>query len=310
MRRPKSRFGFTLIELLVTIAVISVLIALLLPAVQKAREQPRMTTCRNNLKQLGIALANYHSGHNVLPPSSTSDVERGVWRPMPDQYHLHSWASMLLPEIEQGLIQDEIDYDLSSLRQDNRDIASTIIPVFFCPSFSGSRYSTDSLYTQCSTRYALRNYVAMGASDIGKLWREPDGVFYPRSSTRIEDVDDGLSNTIFLAKCIEQGAAVWIDGGAAAVAARRFDPANPPSYAGPEISLNYTPCYLTERDSAGNKLYDSIDCIKGPSSEHAGGVLHLFGDGRVTFLGDQMDVGIYEALVTAAGSEAIDGSEY
>src|SRR4051812_42467158 len=92
----RRRFGFTLIELLVVIAIIAVLIALLLPAVQQAREAARRTTCRNNLKQIGLGMHNYHSSFEVFPPGSTSLIDNGVWSSNPGQFHLHSWSSLIL----------------------------------------------------------------------------------------------------------------------------------------------------------------------------------------------------------------------
>jgi prepilin-type N-terminal cleavage/methylation domain-containing protein len=303
---PQRKPGFTLIELLVTIAIIGILIALLLPAVQQAREAARRTQCRNNLKQIGIALHNYHDQFGRFPPSSTSHVEQGVWRHQPWQFHLHSWASLLLPGLDQANVQHRVNYDVSALDPRNGPAAATRLAVYLCPSYSGALTSVDPLYTDLSPDYALRNYVAMGATDIGRLWQNPDGALYHRSNTRVADLLDGSSQTILIAETREAGAAVWIDGGAAAVAARRFDASNPPSYAGPEISLNYTPYYWSERAPDGTKLYESIDCVFGPSSLHEGGVFHLFGDGHVQFLSENLSDGVYEALASRAGGEVID----
>ncbi len=270
--RGDSR-GFTLIELLVVIAIIAILVALLLPAVQQARGSAQRVQCRNNLKQIGLALHNYAEQHGVLPPGSTSEVERGVWKDRPWRYHLHSWASLILPQLDQANIQKRIDYNVSALDPANRQAASLIVSTYRCASYSGPDYSIDPLYTAISPTLALRNYVAIGATDIGRLWQKPDGVFYARSNTRFQDITDGVSNTLFIVETRDQGAAVWIDGGAAAVAGRRYDASNPPSYAGPENSLNYTPYYQVERDPDGNKLYPSLDCLYGPSSFHTGGAL-------------------------------------
>ena len=94
----------------------------------------------------------------------------------------------------------------------------------------------------------------MGGSDIGRLWQDADGVFYPLSATRMADITDGSSTTLFLFETRDTGSQVWIDGGCAALAARRYDPSNPPSYAGPELPLNYTPYYRADRDPDGNLI--------------------------------------------------------
>jgi hypothetical protein len=270
--------------------------------VQHSREAARQTQCRNNLKQVGLALHTYHDSHGTLPPGSTSDVETGVWVSGAQRFPLHSWASMILPELDQANLFRSIDFNVSSLEAANRDVAGTVLAVYRCPSYSGPAHSTDPLYQQLG-RYALRNYVAMGATDIGKLWKNPDGVIYARSSIRFRDVKDGTSNTIFIAETRETGAAVWIDGGAASLAARRFDASHTVSYAGPETSINYTPYYWTERDMAGNKSYDSIDCVYGPSSFHGAGSFHLYGDGGVRFLTQHTDAALYTALCSRAGKE-------
>jgi len=138
------RRGFTLIELLVVIAIIAILIALLLPAVQAAREAARRTQCRNNMKEIGLALHNYHDVCRCLPPSSTSGFGQGVWNyptdpnPADPAIHLHSFASLILPFIEQGAVYKKINYNVSSLDPSNHEMASLVLPFYRCPSFSGS----------------------------------------------------------------------------------------------------------------------------------------------------------------------------
>jgi len=297
-RRP----GFTLIELLVTIAIITVLIAILLPAVQSSRESARQTSCRNNLKQIGLALHNYHDQHRQFPPSSTNDVEQGGWIGNPLNRHIHSWASLLLPFLEDGNLYDTIDYDVSSLDPTNLAAASQIVRGYRCPSYTGSDFSLDDNYTRFSPQYAIQNYVAMGASHVGHLYGQntglfrPDGSIYPLSTTSSDDIKDGLSNTILITESREQNMMVWIDGGTASVVALRYDDANSPTYAGPEIALNYTP------------YFDYSDPFSewGPSSEHAGGAFHLYGDGSVHFISDNISADVYVAAVTRSGSETED----
>ncbi|REJ91617.1 MAG: DUF1559 domain-containing protein [Planctomycetota bacterium] len=295
----QRRSAFTLIELLVVIALIGLLVALLLPAVQQAREAARRTQCRNHLKQIGLALHNYHDQFGVFPPSSTNDVEQGGWIGDPLSRHLHSWSSLLLPHLDDGNLYRSIDYNVSSLHPNNRDAASHIVSTYRCPSYVGADFSDDPNYTRFGDRYAIQNYVAMGGSDVGHIYGQntglfdPDGTIYPLSSHDAADVTDGLSNTILVAETREERMMVWIDGGTAAVVARRYDGANSPTYAGPEISLNYSP------------YFDYSDPYSewGPSSQHEGGAFHLYGDGSVHFLSDHISADVYVAAATRASHE-------
>ncbi len=291
------RRGFTLIELLVVIAIIAVLIALLLPAVQQAREAARRSQCRNHLKQLGLALHNYEGTHRVLPPSTTSILDFGVWSGTPTDYHLHSWASFLLPYVDQAPLYNQINFNVSALDVANRAPAAAQVPVFRCPSYTGNVYSLDSLYTRFWPRYAIRNYTALGGTDIGQLWKTPNGSVIPMGRVRLTDVTDGTSNTLFLSETREQNSAVWIDGGVSAIAARPYDESNVPSYATNANPLNYRPFYVANGQG--------IDSEYGPSSQHVGGVHHLAGDGSVRFTSQNIDSTLYQSLVTRAGGEVI-----
>ena len=206
---------------------------------------------------------------------------------------------MLLPNLDQGTLYNQINFNVSALDPANVIPASFVLPVYRCPSYTGPRYSQSPLYARFATTYALRNYVAMGATSVGNLYLQPDGVFYAMSSTRIADISDGVSNTIFIVETREPGAAVWIDGGTSAVASRRYLDSNPPTYAGPENSLNFQPYYAAK----GN----GIDALFGPSSMHLGGINHLFGDGSVQNISPNINAGVYDALVTRAGGEATNG---
>lgn len=300
--RP-DRNAFTLTELLVVIAIISVLIALLLPAVQYARESARRTQCKNNLKQMGLALHNYAQAHGCLPSSSTSQIDFGVWSPNPLQYHLHSWATMILPQIDQGTVYNLVSFKISALAPANREPAAIQISAYRCPSYDGPGVSQSPLYQQLSADYALRNYAAMGATTVGRFWQKPDGVFYSRSKTRFGDIRDGTSNTIFLAETRDSDAPVWIDGGTSALVTRPYDEANSPSFANlNSSSLNFEPYFV------GNG--QGIDARFGPSSRHGTGVQHAFGDGSVRFISQSVDALVYDALATRAGGEPVDKGGY
>jgi prepilin-type N-terminal cleavage/methylation domain-containing protein len=295
------RRGFTLIELLVVMAIIGLLVALLLPAVQQVREAARQTQCLDHLHNIGLALHSYHGSHQLFPPGSTNDVEQGGWIADPTTRHLHSWSSLILPFIEQAPLYKTIDHNVSSMHPNNLPVASFVVPLYRCPSYTGEEYSTDAHYTRFSDRYAITNYAAMGGTDVGHIYGqstglfEPDGTIYPLSKTREADVTDGLSNTLLLVETREEKMMVWIDGGTASLVARPYDDGNAPTYARNRHSLNYRP------------YFDYVDPYAewGPSSQHAGGAMHLFGDGRARFLSETIDDDVYVAVTTRAGGESV-----
>jgi prepilin-type N-terminal cleavage/methylation domain-containing protein len=295
----RTRRGFTLIELLVVMAVMATLIALLLPAVQQVRESARQTSCRNNLKQFGLALHSYHDAHGVFPPSSTNDVEQGGWIGDPLRRHLHSWSHLILPQLDQGPLYEQIDFNLSAFHPQNHAVAATQLAVFRCPSYTGQAVSASENYTRFATDYAITNYVGLGATTPGHLYGQntglfrPDGVLHPLGSYNTEEIDDGLSNTLLVSETREEQMAVRADGGTAAVTAMRYDEGNSPTYAGPQIALNYTPYFD----------YFNPRAEWGPSSRHPGGAMHLVGDGGVRFLSQHIAARLYRALVTRDGGE-------
>jgi prepilin-type N-terminal cleavage/methylation domain-containing protein len=315
----RRRFrGFTLIELLVVIAIIAILVALLLPAVQQAREAARRTQCKNNLHQIGLALHNYEGSVRVFPPSSTTPLPtlaqlgmgahaHGVWDwpaggPNDPIIHLHSFASLILPYMDGANLYNIINYNVSSLAVENRKAASQLLPFYLCPSYSGKQYSDDPLYvtTVGYSQFAIRNYVALGAKTVfGLSGASPaEGIMYPGSKSGFRDIPDGASNTVLIAETREETAAVWIDGTSAAVAARWCDLASP-TYTGNTVAINYHPYFQ------GGVFPNSIGQIWGPSSQHTGGAHHLFADGSVHFLSDSMDVLVYDAVASARGGEVV-----
>jgi len=234
--------GFTLIELLVVIAIIAILIALLLPAVQQAREAARRTKCKSNLKQLGLALHNYHDVHGVFPAGyysfptrdgsgpSGANIDPETWDAAPGW----GWGAMLLPFLEQGNLEDAIDFRQPIWAAANADAVTTKLEVFLCPSSSGGdeefvvqdESGNPLVIGGSQVRLARSNYVAShgqescwgecGAARTGIVFtdintgatktiavdgdvsRVADGPFFRNSATRFRDVTDGTSNTIFL----------------------------------------------------------------------------------------------------------------
>ncbi len=193
---PHSR-GFTLIELLVVIAIIAILIALLLPAVQQAREAARRSNCKNNLHQIGIAIANYHDTHRSLPPN-------GHFR------YAISWWGMILPFSDQGNLYKGLEFGSNSGRVGNAattslnlDLLANVKPPYMiCPS-SAVPDTTSHTLNGVTRNYVVASYVGIAGSSRGGTLRAQDGIHSAngcilcnKQAIRIKDITDGTSNTI------------------------------------------------------------------------------------------------------------------
>jgi prepilin-type N-terminal cleavage/methylation domain-containing protein len=306
------RRAFTLIELLVVIAIIAILIALLLPAVQQAREAARRTQCKNNLKQMGLALHNYESSTNVFPPACTNLLTGGagtggIWSysasAMPP-LHLHSFASLILPYIDASTVYNKINYNVSALHPNNAAIAELVLPFYKCPSFAGQDFTTSTLYTAIAPRFAIRNYAGMGVTTVF-LSQTPDGAMYAGKSTKIRDITDGTSNTLHIAETKEQDASVWIDGSSASLSATTFrspgvvGTRNSINDGGNGVAPNPQPYFMVLAPGSG------IQSNFGPSSMHVGGAHHLMCDGSVRFLSENLALLTYQYLTTRAGNDVV-----
>lgn len=190
--------GFTLIELLVVIAIIAILIALLLPAVQQAREAARRTECKNKLKQLGLALHNYHDTHNAFPGNEVGCI-RAASNGALNCWEGWSGLAMILPFIDQAPLYNQANFNHywndNSAAANNRRVADAFLPAFICPSdpngggkiTGNSGPSSYALSAGPAATWHLRNY-------------QNPGMFTRESSVRIRDVKDGTSNTVMAAE--------------------------------------------------------------------------------------------------------------
>jgi len=192
-----KRYAFTMLELLFVIAIIGMLISLLLPAVQAAREGARRAQCSSKLMQLAIATKNYEHNFGVLPSGTVN--ETGPIRNVPIGNHM-GWIPRLLPYIEQSALYSEIDFSKGVYDPENRDVwlGSPPLTMFSCPT-DGSNWHTWSRRGNAPDPYmpGTVNYMACHSSTETPIDADNDGVFFLNSKLRSRDIPDGTSNTIF-----------------------------------------------------------------------------------------------------------------
>ncbi|MCX7425117.1 MAG: DUF1559 domain-containing protein [Planctomycetia bacterium] len=321
-RQPEMRRAFTLVELLVVIAIIGILIALLLPAVQSAREAARRMHCSNNLKQWGLAMQNYENVSRAFPygvingtsctraPGCTNSDgtsgPNGEW--VRQTFVVAAW-----PYLELTALYERYDFNYTFYSAKNYDLTKEYAPVYFCPddrigTWAGDRY-------QVGDRGRSRgNYVVnWGYCDYYQektVNGDPPriGPFGPNRQARVSDISDGLSNTMFMAELIQADNNADFDF--------RGDFFNNDLGAAQIMSV-YTP----------NSGYDSMACggetpdIPGPCrmgarvyvtsrSKHPGGVQTVFGDGSVHFVDNAIDFEVWRAVSSMAGGETIPAAAF
>jgi prepilin-type N-terminal cleavage/methylation domain-containing protein/prepilin-type processing-associated H-X9-DG protein len=284
--------GFTLIELLVVIAIIGVLIALLLPAVQRAREAARRIQCVNNLKQMGIALHSYHDAHGCLPSGYTY-VERFTWGGF-------GWATMILPGVEQKPLFNAANFDLPLWSDANTTVATTAINFYLCPSdeTSQGRFLNRDPY-----QYAMASYVgSFGPGDLDVTPEDRRGLFSRNSRTRFAEVTDGLSQTLAVGER-HNGKFERVIGSAGHVFAETV-------WVG-AIMEGYTDAHgHTTLFVAGHTPTSPSFDDQDAASRHDGGTNFAFGDGSVHFLKNTIDLSVYQSLSTRAGGEVISSDSF
>lgn len=328
LRSPRQN-GFTLIELLVVIAIIAILIALLLPAVQQAREAARRTQCRNNLKQIGLALHNYHDSLLQFPPGAfwNQATGNGCIAGSSDANLIHQKGSILihiLPYIDQAPLYNMWAVSMSS--RCNTDIAtfpsstvqlrSTIMPGYQCPSeTSGKSNGTSGLHNYAACFGPGRTGGATGNSACPcdavpfDQWALPNtgGNGVPGMFTRtgrtvgIRDCIDGASNVIFFgevrATCSNHVNAGWANSN------------NGQGLTSTLIPINYNSC-----DTSTASGSSPADCARrcnwvtelGYKSQHVGGAHFLFGDGAVRFLSENISMQVYSRLGAKADNNPVE----
>jgi prepilin-type N-terminal cleavage/methylation domain-containing protein/prepilin-type processing-associated H-X9-DG protein len=299
--------GFTLIELLVVIAIIAVLIGLLLPAVQRVREAANRSSCSNNLKQLGLALHNYHGIYSRFPPGQTDSPKK------------HVWGAYVLPLLEQDNLYRGYRFDVHWYDAPNQPLVTIQLKVMQCPSAQANRTETKSDRPVGVTwSAACGDYGATGNVDPalvtagyipGPLPPANNGVLIAVTGTRIADITDGTSQTVMVSEIA--GRPTYYVTGHKIIP--EGDPAFHPVYgAGWADWDNGFQLHGASPDGLTSPGPCAINCTnnKGFYSFHPAGVNALFADGSVQFLREGLDIKVAAALVTRNGSEVVSAGDY
>ncbi len=299
--QARKRKAFTLIELLVVIAIIAILIALLLPAVQQAREAARRTQCRNNLKQFGIAVHNYHDIYKQFPNANANSSLSGG-----------SLFVSILPLIDQANGYDLWDFSLSNSDPVNVAVSGQRIPVFICPTAAEPRAvpGCDSDAGRAPGNYAVN----IGTKDFNQYWSyfgEPapslDGaIVYTDSAdgkTSMRDFLDGTSNTLLIGETAYNLPDYKFSSGSCMDEPRYSFTywANP--YPGSTACT--TEYAFNPKDELDDGDFDA-NWVRSFRSDHTGGVFFVLADGSVHFVNDSIDATVLDGLASRNGREVVN----
>jgi prepilin-type N-terminal cleavage/methylation domain-containing protein len=278
--RKRAMAGFTLVELLVVIAIIGVLVALLLPAVQAAREAARRTSCVNNEVQLALAIHSYEFHFETLPPGVTNPT--GPIRNEPQGIHV-SWIVRILPYMEENALFRHFDPALGAYAPANAQVRATEISAIECPSEPQEFYNEAHSIAQSS-------YVGCHNDVEAPIDTDNHGLLFLNSKIRYGEIEDGSSKTILLSESLLSADELgWVSGTRATL---RNTGTVPNSGAAPELGPD------APKEKPSNSL-----AVGGFSSHHAGGINAALADGSIHFISDAIDAALLRQLGNRADGQ-------
>ena len=299
--RRTRRSGFTLVELLTMTAMIVLLISLLLPAIQSAREAARRTQCKNHLMQIGLALNNYMMAHGVLPPGSQN--ETGPITSVPNSGYHMGWITQILPFFEQQNAYRRIDFTKSIYDKINDNASTMILSELNCPS-SWSAPTNGTCY-----RGVHHDFEA--PIDVNQ-----NGVLFLNSSINEEQISDGVSHTAYVMESVigSAGTLSWASGTRASLSNAVIRTLPQPDASTDPDARTLKPMYelhpSTKSSGYGNSLREELsrlesteEFVGGPSSAHTGLFNVAMGDGAVRSISNSIDAKVLRNMAHRADGE-------